>query len=122
MEKRPLVANDIVPVLHFDQCWHRGLHRFLEFPKKKCVLNPDGMTDLRKFRKIVGDHMSVMGDVPSTLSAIGSPEQIRNYVRDLVRDIGPQGLLIAPGCDVPVNTKPENMKAFSAAAHEFGKG
>ena len=25
-----------------------------------------------------------------------------------------------PGCDAPVNTKPENMKAFSEAAHEFG--
>jgi fumarate reductase flavoprotein subunit len=27
-----------------------------------------------------------------------------------------------PGCDAPVNTKPENMEAFSAAAQEFGKG
>lgn len=65
--------------------------------------------------------MAVMGDVLSTLFAIGTPEEIRNYVRDLVRDIGPQGLLLCPGCDAPVNTKPENMKAFVAAADEFGK-
>jgi uroporphyrinogen-III decarboxylase len=116
-----LVENDIVPILHFDQCWDRELSRLRELPAKKCVLNPDGMTDLRKFKEVVGDHMSVMGDVPSTLFAIGTPEEIRNYVRDLVRDIGPQGLLLAPGCDAPVNTKPENMKAFVAAAHEFGK-
>lgn len=117
-----MADQGIVPVLHFDQCWDRELHRLLELPKKKCVLNPDGMTNLRKFREIVGDHMAVMGDVLSTLFAIGTPEEIRNYVRDLVRDIGPQGLLLAPGCDTPVNTKPENMKAFVAAAHEFGKG
>jgi len=116
-----LIENDIVPVLHFDQCWDREVSRFLELPKKKCVLNTDGMTNLRRLREIVGDHLSLMGDVPSTLFAIGTPEQVRIYVRDLVRDIGPQGLLLAPGCDAPVNTKPENMEAFAAAAHEFGK-
>ena len=79
------------------------------------------MTDLRKFRELVGDHMAVMGDVPSTLFAVGTPEEVRVYVRDLVRDIGPNGLILCPGCDAPVNTRPENMEAFAAAAQEFGK-
>lgn len=116
-----LVENDIVPILHFDQDWTRELGRFRELPAKKCLLNPDGMTDLRKFKELVGDHMAVMGDVPGTLFTVGTPEEIRNYVRDLVRDVGPTGLILCPGCDAPVNTKPENMEAFIAAAHEFGK-
>lgn len=116
-----LVKNDIVPVLHFDQKWDRELTRFKELPAKKCLLNPDGMTDLRKLRELVGDHIAVMGDVPSNLFALGTPEEIREYVRDLVRDIGPDGLILCPGCDAPVNTKPENMEAFVAAAQEFGR-
>ena len=78
------------------------------------------MTDIRKFKELVGDRMAVMGDVPAALFASGSPEDIRSYVRDLVRDIGPTGLLLCPGCDAPINTKPENMEAFVSASNEFG--
>jgi len=109
------------PILHWDHDWTRDLERLDELPAKKVVLNPDGMTDVRKFRKIVGDNMSLLGDVPATLFAIGTPDDIYNYVRDLVRDTGTTGLLLCPGCDAPINTKPENMAAFVAAGKEFGK-
>ena len=32
-----------------------------------------------------------------------------------------KGLLITPGYDAPVDTQPEKMEDFIAAAHEFGK-
>jgi len=115
-----LAENGIISVLHFDQSWTRDLERFREFPAKKCILNPDGMTDVRKAKELLGDRMAIMGDVPASLFAAGTPDDIYNYVRDLVRDVGPTGLILCPGCDAPINTKPENMEAFLAAAHEFG--
>ncbi|MCX7173873.1 MAG: hypothetical protein NT159_08100 [Proteobacteria bacterium] len=115
-----LAENDLVSVLHWDQNWTRDLGRLKDLPAKMCLLNPDGMTDLRKMRELLGDHMAVMGDVPSQLFAAGTPDDIYNYVRDLVRDIGPTGLILCPGCDAPINTKPENMEAFVAASREFG--
>jgi uroporphyrinogen-III decarboxylase len=27
---------------------------------------------------------------------------------------------MCPGCDAPINAKPENMQAFVAACHEYG--
>ncbi len=110
----------IISVLHWDQDWTRDLSRLLEFPAKKCVLNPDGMTDVRKVKQILGDHMAIMGDVPAALFATGTPDSIYDYVKTLVRDVGPTGLLLCPGCDGPINTKPENMEAFVAAGREFG--
>ncbi|MBI5446557.1 MAG: uroporphyrinogen decarboxylase, partial [Deltaproteobacteria bacterium] len=44
----------------------------------------------------------------------------RAYVRDLIELFQGQGLLLCPGCDAPMNAKPENMRAFVAAGHEFG--
>ena len=44
------------------------------------------------------------------------------FLSDLVRDIGPTGLLLCPGRDALLNAKSENMEAFVAAAHEFGHG
>lgn len=115
-----LINSGITPVFHWDQDWGRDLERLLELPAKKCILNPDGMTDIRKASNILKNHMAIMGDVPASIFSAGTPEDVRNYIRDLVRDIGPEGLLLAPGCDAPMNAKPENMEAFVAASHEFG--
>jgi len=116
-----LVDKGYTPVLHWDQDWTRDLERLKELPPKKVVLNPDGMTDVRKFREIVGDNMALLGDVPSSIFAAGTPEDIYGYVHDLVRDVGTTGLLLCPGCDAPINTRPENMQAFADSARDYGK-
>ncbi len=115
-----LAEHDIVSVLHFDQDWTRDLARLREFPARTCLLNLDGMTDIRAAKEILGDHMAIMGDVPASLFSIGTPDDVYNYVRDLIRDVGPTGLILCPGCDAPIDTKPENMGAFLAASREFG--
>lgn len=111
----------ITPILHWDQDWTRDLARLKELPAKSFIVNPDGMTDIRKAKEVLRDHGCIMGDVPASLFAAGAPDQINEYVRDLVRDIGPTGLILCPGCDGPVNTKPENLQAFVAASREYGK-
>lgn len=60
--------------------------------------------------------MAIMGDVPASLFSIGKPDEVYKYVSDLVRDLGPTGLILCPGCDAPLDTKPENMEAFIAAS------
>ncbi|MCL4552312.1 MAG: hypothetical protein M1305_01975 [Candidatus Marsarchaeota archaeon] len=117
-----LSEHGIISVLHLDQDWTRDLARLRELPAKKCILNIDGMTDIRKAKQVLGDHMAIMGDVPAALFSAGTPKGIRKYVQDLVRDIGPVGLILCPGCDAPVDTKPENMEVFVAAGREFGAG
>jgi uroporphyrinogen-III decarboxylase len=111
----------LTPVLHLDQDWTRDLARLRDLPAKKCILNPDGMTNMKKFRELVSDRMAMMGDVQSSMFAAGTPEDIYKYVRDLVKLFDSRGLILCPGCDAPINTKPENMKAFIAASHEYGK-
>jgi len=117
-----LIEAGVMPVFHWDQDWTRDLARLRELPAKKCALNPDGMTDVRKAKEMLGDHMAIVGDVPSSIFAVGTPEDVREYVRALVSDVGPTGLILCPGCDAPINTKPENMEAFAAACVEFGRG
>jgi hypothetical protein len=116
-----LADAGVVSILHFDQDWTRDLARLREFPAKMCILNLDGMTDVRKAKQVLGDRMAIMGDLPAAMFSAGTPEQVRAYVRDLVCDVGPSGLILAPGCDAPIDTRPENMEAWIAACHEFGK-
>ncbi len=111
-----LAREGIVSVLHFDQDWTRDLARLRELPERACVLNLDGMTDIRRAKALVGDHMALMGDVPPALLSAGTPGEVERYVRDLARDCGPTGLLLCAGCDTPIDALPENVEAFVATA------
>ena len=110
----------IKPTLHFDHDWTRDLARLRELPAARCMLNLDGMTDIRAAHEILGDHMALMGDVPATLLAVGSPADVRDYVRRLIADVGRRGLLLAPGCDIPVDARSENLEALVDAGLEYG--
>ena len=74
-------AAGLIPILHFDSDWTRDLPRLLELPAQKCILSLDSMTDIRKAKEILGDHMCIMGDVPPALLSSGTPEQVYDHCR-----------------------------------------
>jgi len=114
-----LIKRGITPIMHLDACWDRDIERFSELPAKKIILNTDGMTDLRNARKILGNHAALMGDVPSQMLTVSSKEEIKDYVRRLLDDIGPKGTFITAGCDAPSCSKYENLLAIHEAAQEY---
>ena len=94
-----LAEKGIISVLHLDQDWTRDLEKLRELPAQKCILNLDGMTDIRKVKKVMDGHMAVLGDVPPDILSTGKPEAVDKYVKELINDIGTDGLLLCPGCD-----------------------
>ena len=113
------IEAGVVPVLHFDSCWDSELETLKELPEKKCLLMLDGTTDMRKARKVLGDRMCLMGDVPSRMLAFGTADECYNYVTKLIDDIGPIGTIISSGCDVPLNAKDENVDAIIQATLDY---
>ncbi|MCE5253115.1 MAG: uroporphyrinogen-III decarboxylase [Actinomycetia bacterium] len=109
------VDEGAVVVLHFDANWDRDLERLKEFPRGRCVLSLDGKTDIFKAKRILGDHMCIMGDVPPRMLSLGTPDEVRDYCRRLIREIGPSGFILSSGCDVPIDAKYENVKAMVEA-------
>lgn len=114
------IAHDVVPILHFDSCWESELETLKELPAKKCLLMLDGFTDPRKAREILDDRMAIMGDVPSTMLAFGTANDVYNYVTKLIDDVGPKtGLIVSSGCDCPLNAKDENVDAMIQATLDY---
>jgi len=107
-----------IAVMHLDQNWNRDIERFGELEEGKYILNTDGMTDLRAARKKL-PRTCFMGDVPATLLTAGKPEQVADYVTRLIDDIGPKGLIITAGCDIPESATRENIVAMFKAANEW---
>jgi len=112
-----VIEAGVTPILHFDSNWTRDLSYFKDFPKGTCVLSLDGMTDIYKAKEVLGGHMCLMGDVPPSMLTLGTPDQVHEYSSNLVRDIGPSGFILAQGCCIPPDAKPENVAAMIAAVH-----
>jgi hypothetical protein len=113
-----VIDEGLIPLLHLDSNWERELTRFRDFPKGKVIVALDGDTNIFRAKEIIGDHLCLMGDVPATLLAFGSSEEVYNYSRKLVREIGPKGFILQSGCDIPSNAKLENVQAMVRAAVE----
>jgi len=104
-----------IAIMHFDSNWTRDLQYLKEMPQKKCVLALDGATDIFKAKEILGDHLCLMGDVPAELLTLGTEDEVYNYCRRLINNVGPSGFILSSGCDIPPNAKPENVQAMIAS-------
>ena len=83
---------------HLDQAWGRFLPYFKRLPEGRYLLHFDGMTDLLEAKRILGDRMCIMGDVPARLLKLGTPESVKAYCRQLIATIGRGGgFILSPG-------------------------
>jgi hypothetical protein len=111
-----VVDCGLIPILHLDSSWDRELARFRELPKAKAIMALDGETDIFKAKAILGDHVCLMGDVPPAMFCFEPADQVFEYGRRLIRELGPEGFILHSGCDIPENAKLENVQAMVAAA------
>lgn len=108
-------ANNTKTWFHMDGVWDGFLPYFREFPKAQCVWDPDHLTDNRKMKEILGDKMCITGNVPPSLTSVGTPEECYNYTKGLIEIFGDSGFIMSSGCSVPPNAKRENIEAVILA-------
>lgn len=114
-----MLAQQKIPVFHLDQCWDREIQRFADFPTGSVAIHTDGNTDLAHARRILGDRVCLIGDVPAALLVCGTPAQVEEYVLRLIDSVGPTGLIVCPGCEAPHNTPYENFIAMVGAVNRW---
>ena len=108
-----LVSEGLTPWLHFDTDYGANLHHLRKLPRAKCVCDLDGTTDIFKAKETLRDHMCISGDVPASLLSLGRPEEIEEYCKKLIDEVGDGGgFLLTTGCECPVDVKPENLRAM----------
>ncbi len=110
-----VTAAGLIAILHLDSDWTRELARFRELPARSCIMALDGETDIFRAREVLGDHMCLMGDVPASLLYLGTPGEVEDYCRRLVETLGPRGIILHSGCDIPANAGLENVRAMLAS-------
>lgn len=115
-------ANGITSLLHLDTDWSRNLAYFKEFPRGKVIASLDGTTNIFDAKKVLRDHLCLMGDLPASLLVAGTPGEVEAYVRRLVEEVGDGGgFILGTGCSMPPNAPLENVKAMIETCKSYGR-
>jgi len=77
-------------------------------------------TDMKKAKDMLGDKYCIMGNVPTSLMRAGTPQDVKNYCRQLIKDCGKGGGYILCGGASTSQTNAPNLKAMMVAAKEYG--
>ena len=106
----PLFEGDYTPRLKY----------LAELPPGKVASHFDKV-DRKKFKEILGDKMCFWGNIAPSVLCTGTPQQVKDDVKELIDLFGDTGTLILDcGLGVPDEAKPENMLALREAADEYG--
>ncbi len=113
-----LIDKGITPCPFFEGIWDARLDYLLEFPKGK-VLCHFAQTNMFKAKEVLGGHLCIMGDVPSTLLQAGTVQDVKNYCKKLIDVCGKDGGYILT--NMPIDfANPENVKAMIDFTKEYG--
>lgn len=120
LQVEEFVKNNYRPILVVEgDCTHL-LEKFKELPgPNKCSFLVD-KTEIHKVKEVLGDYMSILGNVPIDMLCWGTPNQIDNYCKDLIENVGAGGgFILGPALVIPDEAKPENVKAMFDSVHKY---
>jgi hypothetical protein len=115
-----LIERGATPCIFFEGNFTSRLERLLEFPKGKICARFD-TTDIFKAKEILGGHVCIEGNVPSSLLQIGTVEEVKDCCRKLIDVVGKGGGYILGPRSSTDEVKPENLKAMIEFTKEYGK-
>jgi len=114
-----LIDEGCVPLIFVEGSYNTRLEVIRDIPKGKTYWTFD-QTDMAKAKKILGDVACIGGNVPTDLLSVGTPQQIKDYVKKLIDTCAKGGGYIMANGVAADDVKPENVKAMIDFTKEYG--
>ena len=86
------------------------------------MISIDSISSLAKLKELSGGKAVIMGNVPPALFVDGTKEEMEAAVKTCI-DIAAGGskYLLSSGCEIPFNSRRENIAYFLEAAEKYGR-
>ena len=115
-----LIDEGYTPCLFLEGDYTSRLEYFRELPSKKVLARIDS-SDINKVKEVFHGHISIMGNVPSSLLQVGTPQDVEDYCKKLIDEVGRDGgLIVAPRSSID-EANPENIKRMVDVTKEYGR-
>ncbi len=84
------------------------------------VLEIDHKTDARRLKQAAHDKTCLLGNIDTTLLALGTPGEVEDACRELIESCqAGGGLILGPGCALAPNTPADNIHALVESAKKY---
>jgi Uroporphyrinogen decarboxylase (URO-D) len=116
-----IVNEGVVPLLFVEGSYNSRLDIIVdsEIPKGTTLWMFD-KSDMKRVKEKFSGWACVGGNVPVSLLATGTPEQVKDYVKRLIDDAAQDGGFILSTGAVLDDARPENLHAMIETGREYG--
>ena len=115
-----LIDAGCTPYLLIEGAYNTRLDVIKDVPKGKCIYHFES-TDIFEAKKVLGDTVCIMGNMPSSILATGTVDQVKEHTKQLIDGCGGGGGYIMSGAAIIDQAKPENVEAWFDTTREYGK-
>jgi hypothetical protein len=114
-----LVERGLTPCPFFEGDYTTRLEHLRELPKGKVLCHFDA-TDMLRVKEVLGGHLCIMGNVPSSLLQAGTVQEVKAYCKKLIDVAGKDGGFIMTHRSAIDEANPANVKAMIDFTKEYG--
>ena len=114
-----MINEGLIPAPFAEGVYTQRLNHLLELPEKSVLWFFD-RTDMHKAKDILGGHSPIKGNVPITLIATGTPEQVKACCKDLIDYCGKGGGYIMCSGTQLDDAQEETVHALIDFSKEYG--
>lgn len=113
-----LINEGLIPSPFWEGNCTSRLEYIKDIPAGKAVYRFEA-TDMMKAKDILKDRVCIRGNVPISILATGTPDDVRSYCKKLIDHAGRDGGFIMDSSAGVTDAKPENVKAMFDFTKEY---
>jgi uroporphyrinogen-III decarboxylase len=114
-----LINEGLRPCPLFEGDYTSRLEIIADVPKGKACYAFE-RTNIFKAKEVLGDHVCIRGNMPSSLLCAGTPDEVKDHCKRLIDVVGKGGGYIMDAGASLDDAKPENVHAMIDFTKEYG--
>lgn len=114
-----LIEEGLVPMAFAEGDYMPRLEIIKDMPRGTVIWHFESV-DMATAKKIVGKYACIAGNLPASVLCTGNPAQVKERCRELIETCAPGGGYILTGGAGIDSGDPDNLRAMTAAAKEYG--
>ncbi len=114
-----IIREGLIPMPFWEGNCASRLDLIKDIPEGKAIYRFEA-TDMKRAKDALGDRICIRGNVPVSILATGTPDDVRAYCKSLIDYAGKGGGFIMDSAAGFSDARPENVKAMFEFTKEYG--